>query len=94
MAHLPDWDEEHREIKYQIGEGCGVDQVLAQWHANLYGLDEIFDPKQTKKALKAIFRHNFKKPMREHYNPCRIYCLNDEGGLVVASWPKGMAKPT
>jgi hypothetical protein len=31
--------------------------------------------------------------MREHYNPCRVYCLNDEGGLVISSWPEGKAKP-
>lgn len=87
------WDTEHEEVKYQIGEGCGVDQVLAQWHANLYGLGEIFDPEQTRKALQAIFRYNFRKPMRDYYNPCRIYCLNDEGGLVIAAWPEGVTKP-
>lgn len=38
------WDEEHREIKYQIGEGSSIDQVLGQWHASLYGLGEILDP--------------------------------------------------
>ena len=28
------------------------------------------------------------------YNPCRIYCLNDEGGLVICAWPEGAQKPT
>jgi len=87
------WDEEHGEIKYQIGEGCEIDQVLAQWHANLYGLGEIFDPEQTKQALASIFRYNFHKPLRDYYNPCRIYALNDEGGLVIAHWPEGRYKP-
>jgi uncharacterized protein (DUF608 family) len=87
------WDKEHGEIKYQIGEGCGIDQVLGQWHANLYGLGEIFDKRQTKKALRSIFRNNFKKPMRDHWNPCRIYCLNDEGGLVICDWPEGKRRP-
>ena len=87
------WDSEHSEIKYQIADGCGIDQVLAQWHANLYGLGEIFDSKQTKSALRAIFRHNFKKPMRDHYNPCRVFCLNDEAGLVICTWPAGTRKP-
>jgi non-lysosomal glucosylceramidase len=27
------------------------------------------------------------------YNPCRIYCLNDEGGLVICAWPEGAQKP-
>ncbi len=87
------WDGEHGEIKYQLGEGCGVDQVLAQYHANLYGLGTIFDPEQTRKALKSIFRYNFVKSMREVYNPCRIYALNDDSGLVIAAWPEGRPKP-
>jgi uncharacterized protein (DUF608 family) len=87
------WDAEHQQIKYQLGEGCEIDQVLAQWHANLYGLGEIFDPVQVKKALQSLFKHNFRQPMRNFYNPCRIYCLNDEGGLLVATWPEGKLKP-
>ena len=31
--------------------------------------------------------------MREQYNPCRIYCLNDEAGLLVAYWPPDRRKP-
>lgn len=26
------WNEEKGQIKYQIADGCGIDQVLAQWH--------------------------------------------------------------
>ena len=53
-----------QEIKYQIGEGCIIDQVLAQWHANLCGLGEIFDKEQTRSALAALYKYNFKKSMR------------------------------
>jgi hypothetical protein len=87
------WDAEHEEIKYQIGEGCGLDQVLAQWHANLYGLGDLFDPAQTRQALAAIFEHNFKDPLRDHFNPCRVFGLNDEAGLVICTWPSGRRKP-
>lgn len=87
------WNDEHQEIKYQIGEGCEIDQVLAQWHANLYGLGEIFDPKQVKTALKFLYKYSFKKSMRDFYNPCRIYTLNDESGLVIADWPEDKQKP-
>ena len=87
------WDAEHREIKHQIGEGCAVDQVLAQWHANLYGLGSIFDPRHTKRALRAIFQHNFVRPMRDFPNPCRVYCLNDEAGLIICAWPEGRRRP-
>jgi non-lysosomal glucosylceramidase len=87
------WDEEHSEIKYQIGEGCEIDQLLAQWHANLYGLGEIFDPEQAKTALGSLYRYNFKPGMRDYYNPCRVFALNDEGGLVMCEWPEQARKP-
>ncbi len=87
------WDAEHCEIKYQIGEGCGIDQVLAQWHANLYGLGGIFDVRQTAEALGAIFRHNFKAPLRDAFNPCRVFALNDEAGLMISAWPSDRRRP-
>lgn len=87
------WNEEAGEIKYQIGDGCGIDQVVAQWHANLCGLGEIFDRGQTKTALASLYRHSFKANMRDEANPWRLYSLNDEGGLVICSWPEGTARP-
>jgi non-lysosomal glucosylceramidase len=88
------WDDEHSEIKYQIGEGSSIDQVLPQWHANLYGLGDLYDPVQVRQASAAIFKYNFIPEMGAVYNPCRIYCLNDEGGLVICAWPEGAQKPT
>ncbi len=87
------WDDEHGEIKYQIDEGCLIDQVLAQYHADLYGLGEIFDAKRVRRSLKSIFRYNFVRSMRGVYNPCRVYALNDERGLVICSWPQGTSRP-
>ena len=87
------WNKETGEMKYQIGEGCGIDQVLAQWHANLCGIGEIFDSKQVHKALQSIYQYNFKKSMRNFFNPCRLYSLNDEAGVVICEWPKGKYKP-
>ena len=55
------WNDEAKEIKYQVADGRVIDQVLAQWHANLCGLGEIFDPEQTRKSLASIYLHNFKK---------------------------------
>jgi len=86
------WNDEHKQLKYQIGEGCGIDQVHAQWQANICGLGEIFDPEQTKRALASIYKHNFKQ-MRDHFNPCRLYCLNDEAGLLICEWPENKEKP-
>lgn len=87
------WNEEAGEIKYQIGEGCAIDQVLAQWHANICGLGEVLDREQTRKALRSIYRNNFKKNIGEYFNSCRLYAVNDEAGVVICEWPEGVYKP-
>lgn len=87
------WDHEHSQIKYQLGEGCSIDQISAQWHASLYGLGEVLDPEQVKCAAAAIMRHNFVAEADEVANPCRVYSLNDEAGLVIAAWPDGTRRP-
>jgi uncharacterized protein (DUF608 family) len=87
------WSEEHGEVARQIGAGCAIDQVLAQSHATLYGLGEIFDPEQVRSALRSIYTYNFKSEMREHWNPDRIFALGDEGGLVICEWPAHVRRP-
>ncbi|NLD87023.1 MAG: hypothetical protein GX633_02025, partial [Clostridiales bacterium] len=88
------WNEEAEEIKYQIGEGCAIDQLLGQWHANIIGLGDIFDKEQRKTALRSLYENNFKSDMRNFYNPFRIYCVNSESGTVICDYPEGVKKPT
>jgi len=87
------WNEEVGEIKYQVGEGSVIDQVLAQWHADLYGLGELFNEQKVRTALENMFRYNFKESMRNHPNPCRIFCINDESGMVICAWPEKAERP-
>lgn len=87
------WNEEAGKIKYQIADGCMIDQMSAQWHANLAGAGEIFDRDKARLALQAIYRNNFKKSMRDVANPCRTFALNDESGTVVCDWSEAAAKP-
>ncbi|MBQ8952992.1 MAG: hypothetical protein IJ048_02660 [Clostridia bacterium] len=87
------WNGEAGEIKYQIQDGCGIDQVLAQWMSEMSGLGEILDRDKVDSALSAVYRHNFKPELRGHVNPCRVYGLNDEAGTVMFDWPEGMKKP-
>ncbi|WP_206098470.1 GH116 family glycosyl-hydrolase [Paenibacillus montanisoli] len=82
-------DPELEEIKYQIGEGCHIDQVLGQWHAHLVGIGYVFDRTKVKKALESIYAHNFMETIRDYPNACRIYSLNDEKGLLISTWPRG-----
>lgn len=79
------WNEEAREIKYQYAGGCEIDQVIAQWHANLLGLGDIFQPEHLRKALEEIYRQNFKQ-MRDFNNPCRVYAADEEAGAVICNW--------
>lgn len=87
------WNEENGQLKYQIGEGCEIDQLLGQWHANLCGLGDIFDPAQRKTALKYMLQYNFKPSLRNFANTWRIFALNDEGGSVICEYPVGANKP-
>lgn len=77
---------------YKICDICELDQVLAQWHANLIGLGEIFDKENVKTALASIYKYNYIEKMRNHTNPCRIYSLNDDGGLIICTWKNGREK--
>lgn len=87
------WSEEHGQVLKQIGEGCGIDQVLAQWHADLIGLGDIFDRQQVRSALDAIYRHNYRDSMRDVFNPSRLFAVDDEGGTVMFTWPEGRERP-
>ncbi len=87
------WNEEVGQIKYQIGEGSSIDQVLAQWHADILGLGDIFDGEQLSMALSHMMEHNFKPSMRGFANPWRIFSLNDEAGTVICDYPQDAEKP-
>ncbi len=86
-------NEESGEIKYQVGEGSSIDQVVAQWHANICGIGEIFDKDKVKKALNTIYQYNFKKSLRNFFNPCRLFALADESCTVICDWPNAAQKP-
>lgn len=87
------WNEDEGELKYQIGEGCLIDQVLAQWHSNLTGLGEIFDKEKVRSALRSVYHNNYYSNIREVTNTWRIYAVNDESGTIICSWPASKKKP-
>jgi hypothetical protein len=77
------------EHKYQYGIGCLSDQVLGQSLAHISGLGYILPEEHVKKAVKAIYKYNFKSDFRKIHSVQRTYVLNDESGLILCSWPKG-----
>ena len=87
------WNDEVNQIKYQIAEGSAIDQLLAQWHANILGLGEIFDKEQRSCALAEMLKNNFKTTMRNVVNPWRIFSLNDEVGTIICDYPDDVEKP-
>lgn len=87
------WNEEAKEIKYQIGDGCIIDQMLADWHAILLGSDGVFDPQKKKTALRNLYQNNYKNSMREVTNMWRHFAVDDEAGTVICSYPNGVQIP-
>lgn len=87
------WSDEHREIKYQVAGGCITDQILGQWHAEVVGLGDFLDPGKVQSALRAVHANNFRATLADHFNPCRNYAFEDEGGLLLASYPEGVRQP-
>lgn len=82
-------DPELGQIKYQVAEGCHIDQVIGQWFAHLTGLGYIFDPDKVRSSLSSIYNYNFVGPLREYANACRIFALNDEKGVMICTYPRG-----
>ena len=88
------WNEEKNELKYQIGDGCEIDQMLGQWHANICGLGDILDKSQRQTALKSMLKYNFKPTLRNFTNMWRVFALNDEAGTIMCDYPQGAHRPT
>ena len=87
------WNDEKKQIKYQIANGSIIDQMLGQWHSYILGGGQIFDKEQMNIALHSMMRYNFIPSMRNFANPWRIFCLNDEAGTIMCGYPDHIEKP-
>ena len=75
--------------RYQYGDGVLSDQLLGQFHAWVNGLGDLLPRDRLRSALGAIVAHNHRSDLTAHESTQRVYALNDEGGLLLASWPRG-----
>ena len=87
------WSAEHGEIKYQFGEGCIADQILGQWQAEVAGLGLFLDADKVRSALRSVHASNFAERLEDWANPCRVFSYEDEGGLLIATYPEGVRQP-
>ncbi len=86
------WNDEAGEIKYQIGNGCAVTSVIADWQCRLCGPGAVFDSERRKSTLESIYKYNFRS-MRDIDNSCRVFALDDERGTIICSWDGAKSRP-
>ena len=74
---------------YQMGDACLADQLLGQMQAHVAGLGYLLQEAHVRAALKSVYKYNYRPNLSEHVDLQRTYALNDEGGVVVATYPLG-----
>ena len=77
------------EPDYQMGNACLADQLLGQMQAHVAGLGYLLDQAHVRAALKSVYKYNYRSDLGEHVDLQRTYALNDEGGVVIATYPLG-----
>ncbi len=76
-------------LKYQVGPGCLIDQLIGQQLAHVYGLGYLLPQEHVLSTVKSVYRYNFKLDFWNHLNSARVFALNDESGTVICTWPHG-----
>jgi uncharacterized protein (DUF608 family) len=77
------------DYRYQIGPGVHSDQLLGQFLAHTAGLGHVLPPDQVRSSLQAVYKHNFRRDMKNTPTVQRVYAVADEPGLVLCTWPEG-----
>ena len=71
------------------GRGCFSDQLLGQWWAHMLNLGYLYPAARIKQALSAVAKYNFRGTFAGFKQDPRRYVLDDEGGLLIGTWPHG-----
>jgi len=74
---------------YQMGDACLADQLLGQMQAHVAGLGYLLQEAHVRATLKSVYKCNYRPNLSEYVGLQRTYGLNDEGGVVVATYPLG-----
>jgi uncharacterized protein (DUF608 family) len=73
--------------KWQIGEGCLVDQLVGQYMAHVCGLGYLADSNHIRTTLRSIMKYNYRENMYDHFNNRRSYVLGHESALLMVDYP-------
>jgi len=73
----------------QLGKGCLVDQLVGQYLSHTAGLGYVLDRDHVQKTLKSIMKYNYVDNFNDHFNTFRSFALDQEAGLIMASYPHG-----
>jgi uncharacterized protein (DUF608 family) len=69
--------------------GCHADQLLGQWWAHMLNLGYLYPVQRVKTALESVVKHNMREKFAGFKQDPRRYVLDDEGGLIICTWPNG-----
>jgi uncharacterized protein (DUF608 family) len=78
--------------EFQLGKGCLVDQLAGQYMAHVCGLGYLANKENIQTTLRTIMKYNYIPRFDTVFNNMRSYVMDDESGLIMASWPKGRLK--
>lgn len=89
--------------EFQIGDGCGIDQLVGEVCARVAGLGPLFDPGHARTALRSIGRLNYVADFGDWANYVRSYAVHGSGATLcsvtraapaVWFWSNGTARGT
>jgi uncharacterized protein (DUF608 family) len=73
----------------QLGAGCLVDQLVGQYMGHICNLGYLLDRQHVGTTLSSIMKYNWRDNFFGHFNHLRSYALDDDQGLLIATYPKG-----
>lgn len=85
------WIQKYDPRKYtetQYGKGCHSDQVLGQWWAHVLNLGYVLPKARVSKALKSIFKYNWRDDFSNFKHNQRVFAAGDDMGLLCCTWPR------